>query len=383
MIHRYSKSRGVSLLEALVALAVMAIGTGAVLAIQSTLRLNGDVSKQRAEAVRFAQRVVEEWRGYQSLVADGAAVDWTDIVSSGAPVTLTGSNANFDRSITVLPVAGADQPRSKNVHVSVNWTDRANNAQSIVVNSVISGVPPELAGSLSIPGSGAQTRNPFGRNAGIPRDAVDQGDGTSSFEPPNAGTVRWIFNNADGFITQICLGTVCTGAKARLVSGFVRFATGIVQPTPAEAENPTGSAVPLGVEVHRTAPAIDTVVCFTGSFSTFIPYFCAVPVDTVALTWSGSVDIAGLTLATSIADVNPAAFRVCRYTTFRNNGLVVPNDLKNIDHPLVYVNVLESLSNQNFLVIRAGFGGTAFACPDDNTSTPNIQSSTWHHQPAT
>ena len=53
-------SRGVSLIEALVALAVMAFGLLGVVGMQSTLRVNADVSRQRAEAVRMAQEKMED-----------------------------------------------------------------------------------------------------------------------------------------------------------------------------------------------------------------------------------------------------------------------------------------------------------------------------------
>ena len=44
--------RGISLVEALVAMLVMSFGMLAIVGLQATLRLNADVAKQRAEAVR-------------------------------------------------------------------------------------------------------------------------------------------------------------------------------------------------------------------------------------------------------------------------------------------------------------------------------------------
>ncbi len=53
----------------------------------------------------------------------------------------------------------------------------------------------------------------------------------------------------------------------------------------------------------------------------------------------------------------------------------------NLDHPLDYLNVMGPLRNQNFLVIRAGDGSTAFECPGDDPATPLIDGNTWRHQP--
>ena len=58
----HASTRGVTLIEALVALAVMSFGMLAVVGVQATLRVNGDVAKQRAEAVRIGQEAVERLR---------------------------------------------------------------------------------------------------------------------------------------------------------------------------------------------------------------------------------------------------------------------------------------------------------------------------------
>ncbi|MBK9362618.1 MAG: hypothetical protein IPM99_16590 [Rubrivivax sp.] len=56
--------------------------------------------------------------------------------------------------------------------------------------------------------------------------------------------------------------------------------------------------------------------------------------------------------------------------------------MTNVEHPLNYLDLTESLINQNFLVIRAGDGATPFDCPADDAATPLINGNTWHHQPA-
>ncbi len=67
--------------------------------------------------------------------------------------------------------------------------------------------------------------------------------------------------------------------------------------------------------------------------------------------------------------------------------------MRNADHPLDYGGaqpfserpiakaVSSPLTNQNFLVIRAGDGAAAFDCPADDAATTLVDGNTWRHQP--
>ena len=377
-LHRWRES-GVSLIEAMVALAVMAFGTLALIGVQATLRQNADIAKQRAEAVRIAQQRVEQWRGVTSL-DPVAGVDYADIVDTG-PTTIAGLNATFSRTETVQTSA---DPRIKTLTVDVTWTDRTNQAQQVRISSSIGGVAPQLAGSLSLPMDAALTRNPRGRHPAIPLGATDVGSGKSEFRPPGAGSLSWIFSNVTGRIVSLCSSPgVCVDTNARLLSGFVRFAVDPVAPTPADAERPPSPAFGVSVFVRQSSPVAADKSCYTQLTASYVAYYCAVPVSTAVPHWTGTSLLGGLPLASAIADPDASAFRVCRYTPhpLRDNALTVPADMSNAQHPYVYVKVAGSLQNQNFLVIRAGDGTTPFGCPDDDFSTPAIDSATWHHQP--
>src|SRR4051794_6693571 len=90
--NRYS--RGVSLVEAMVALAVMAFGMLAVVGVQSTLRLNGDIAKQRSEATRLAQETLETYRSFTSLDVGPADKTWNGIAEGVS--TVNGANAIYE-----------------------------------------------------------------------------------------------------------------------------------------------------------------------------------------------------------------------------------------------------------------------------------------------
>ena len=81
---RIASERGLSLIEALVAMAVMAVGMLGVLGMQATLRSNGDVAKQRSEAVRIAQATMETQRVFSVMGAASGGASYSGIVSQSA-----------------------------------------------------------------------------------------------------------------------------------------------------------------------------------------------------------------------------------------------------------------------------------------------------------
>ena len=79
---RFQRSlRGVALIEAMIAMLVMAFGTLALVGVQATLRLNSDIAKQRAEATRIALADLETARNFISVaaVAGTAGVSWDEM----------------------------------------------------------------------------------------------------------------------------------------------------------------------------------------------------------------------------------------------------------------------------------------------------------------
>lgn len=372
---------GVSLIEALVALAVVAFGMLGVAGLQASLRFNADVAKQRSEAVRLAQTVIEQGRGFSVLQTTVGKTAFADLQSIGA-VTLVVPNTNTTYTRQVTVVDNLAQHR-KSVNVDVTWPDRNGDTQSVTLTSQLHRIDPAIAGALFVPTTGSAAQAPRGRHAAIPPGAVPQsGTGTSDFAPTGSSGLTWVFNDTTGFITKIC-SPACVAFDGYLLSGFVNYvvSTALIPPTPmpADAENPTSSVMlmpAIGVVVDQTAPIAGSVSCFTQAFPTYVAYFCAVPVDATRK-WAGRSNITGLTLAADLVDADKTKARVCRYTRVRAHAGVT-----NAEHPLDYVDVAESLANQNFLVIQAGDGTTAFDCPADDSSTPFINGNTFRHQPA-
>jgi hypothetical protein len=392
---------GIALIEALIALAVMAFGMLAIVGMQGTLRGNSDVSRQRAEAVRLAQQQIEQARAYAVLInpANAAAANSFNALSGGVvpvPDVAGRFNTTFRMSTVVpegagLPLLADNRPSLKGLNVTVTWKDRVNADQTVSLSTAIHGVAPELAGTLSVPPNGSPTSSPGGRHRAIPWNAVPLGNNTSAFVPPqaSAGTVVWVFNNLTGVI-QVCaianlavsLSTsgnivACNTEQFELLSGFVNFASNAsTQATAEEALRPRGTAFPVLVQLIQTAPSAEaSPICFTESpvlGRSTLAYFCAVPVgtETSRPPWSGYSTVTGglLPAAPTIGD-----FATCRYTSTRSD-VPAPSNNK---HPRSYLDVVGPLTGQNFLIVRV-VSGTDADCPDGlpngSTTYPQPQS---------
>jgi Tfp pilus assembly protein PilV len=376
-------ARGVSLIEALVAFAVLGFGMLGVVGIQTTLRANGDHAKQRSEAVRIAQEALEDWRAFSVLNATpGHARTYVGIDSAPA-ADIAGYTTNTTYQLT-RTVAESVPPGSKTLVVDVSWTDRSGVAQSIRMASLVSQIAPELAGGVVSPAGAAGNREPLGRHPGVPPQARDFGNGRSGFVPPQpgGGTVGWRFDNVTGlFVT--CTSSVadnsllsiesqlsaCGTQNNLLVTGYLRYATRLVQPTSSDVTdaNATGDgsgnypARPNMALVQSAPTALaGTRSCFVSARGglSYRSYFCGAAVQTGSPVWSGRVELSDRStfeIAEDAVDDDDDRYRVCRY--FSTDP---------------YVDVQQPLYEQNYVVIRAGDDSTAFTCP-----TP----ATWLHQP--
>ena len=394
-----ARVRGVALVEALVALAVMAFGLLGVVGMQSTLRLNADVSRQRAEAVRMAQETMEEMRSFGVLSgAPGGEHDYTKIISSSATgvTTVAGfANTTFSRTVTVT-TPGANDPKMKSIEVEVAWLDRRTATggpeEKIKLTSTIAEVAPILGATLGLPADRSAPQRPTGRNVAIPPGAVSQPGGIISiFAPPNAPAgVSWTFSNTTGQITNVCTSAgTCTNINGLLLSGFIRFIPINTLPTDAQGELSSGLEINypvLDMTVTLSVPAAPAVppACFVDVFSPRTrQYYCFVPVTvTFPRIWSGqslfSVPIIDpRQISTVLSDTTSTNIKVCRYTPTDTHTPAGGNK----DHPLTYTAVGGALTNQNFLVHSAGNGAlVAYGCPNDGPD-PLIQSNTFDHQP--
>lgn len=381
------RQRGVSLIEALVAFGVMAFGMMAVVGMQATLRGSGDLARQRAEAVRIAQDAVETWRGFSTLDATANRMAYADIVTVGSTDVVrnyAGDNTTYQlrRRVNAEPVvSGTLAAQRLTLVVDVGWEDRAGQAHTVRLASSIAGIEPELTASMMLGANPDPVVAPRGRQRGIPPSAVPLGQGRSGFVPPGqTGTgprVAWVFNNTTGVIT-LCstngLSTsellftgnapTCGTSLALLLTGSVRYTGANVNSLPQSVANPDGVGFPdFGVEATQTltdgTASIATCYLDAAVSDTQRSYYCAMRITATDAKWTGQLAFTSpLPISSSLADPSAANYKVCRYHAAAS-----------------YTDVKASLVNQNYVIVKAGDGSTAYACP--TSSTPR----TWAHQP--
>ena len=395
LLQRPARRLGVSLVEALVALAIMSIGMLALVGVQSTMRLNSDLAKQRTEATRIASEEIERLRSFTSMgvVPGQTGVSYDEIVdrvveSYQPPGGIGNTTYRVVRNITDL--AGSAQ---KVVSVQVQWTDRTNQQQTVTLDSVINGTVPILGAMLAVPYRESATSRNRGRHGSIPEGATDLGDGSSRFQPPGASSgVGWYFNNLTG-VLRVCAAVVVdytTCPLATLVSGTVQFHITDTQPNAEDAEQPQGPVYALAAGPNAMAlvdPVGNSVAtsCYSLLQSTRVLYYCAVSTSTTT-GWGGQLNPVPVDAGGTPLPFGPLAssFKNCRFTADvpsaddRNAQFTF-----NANHPLMYCRespprsaekdpqcyggnrVKTNLINQNFLIISG-----QHLCPTENVDNP-------------
>ncbi len=414
-----ARQRGTTLLESLVAFLVLSLGMLSVVRVQSQLRLNSDVARQRSEAVRLAQEDLEKMRSFSVIEARTGLHAYASLADATATFDAdadTGQPGNTSYTLR-RRVSASDVPHAKDAAVEVSWTDRTGASQRVELTSMISGSDPAYSGALKVTPRAEPIRTARARSALIPPDAADLGNGTSAIKPVGGGTLAWVFDNASGSVLAHCQGVRtdlqtaqlratdligCNTIQGHMLSGTVRFSS-------AEPPNPVASNDPppeLGIAVTPTGAATGTSVTCTSearksvlySVGTnhrseavplsataaqfgadtwrdtgdrFVAYHCVVVPGSSGASWSGRSTLVpvGWTLGNG-----PLDRRVCRYTADIDRSGAID---ANLEHPDSYADVRASLTNQNFLVIKG-----SQACPSGSGGAGIVASvSTAPHQP--
>ena len=356
------RQRGTTLLEGLVALLVLSLGMFSVGRVQTQLRLNADMARQRSEAVRLAQEDLERLRAFSVVAATAGARAYADIVD--ATRTVDGPT-RYEVSRSVV---AAQAPNAKNASVTVSWADRGGTAHQVVLNSVIGGSNPAYSGALSVAPAAAAMQPVNARSPRIPLVAKDLGNGTSAFKPAREGTVALLLNNTTGEVSGRCNGVsaalstaeltaanlgACDARVGQLLSGVVRFSTSGPPLAGQAFEAPAAVAVALTLTggTYPAPPWCGTDVAQTAAGDRHVAYHCVV-YPRASGGWSGRSTLTptGWTLGSTADDR-----RVCRYTADLNASGAIDT---NAEHPAAYANVDGPLAHQNFLVIRGNE-----ACP--------------------
>lgn len=298
---RPATQRGITLVEALIGLLIVSLGLAAAARMQSWLRANADLARQRTEALRLAQTDLEHLR------------------AARAPITPA---APFAMERTVREHGGLHTRQ-----VTVHWRDTRAGAQALQLSTSTTDLPPPYSAVLRLPPQGlALSLRPR-----MPQPSWPLGDGRHVLKPQAHGTLAWVLSDSGEVVAQCQVPALhepralraadlhdCTPLSASLLRGHVRFDLSN-HPDPL-----TANAAPLPVQVVHGRTRCETETVAHGA-ERFIAYLCLVPLgershsaQLVPLGWAF-----GATAATH---------KACRYdsaegTTAPHNFLVIRGDL--------------------------------------------------------
>jgi prepilin-type N-terminal cleavage/methylation domain-containing protein len=371
---RRTASRGFSLIESLIALAITAFGLLALAGVALKLAHSEDVARQRGEATRLAQEQIESFRSFTQLSSEPGKNAWDSMGSGNTSDQITNhedfnTNTTFTRSWQVFDSAGDPWRR---VSVTVAWTDRIKGdaePQSLTFNSIISKTDPFDSGALAFPQPGNTTlKRPKNRSMNIPVPAVDLGEGKSAI-PVGTGLYA-VFSNDTGWVVRTCNFNItsaseldqCAQTTAYIIAGYISLKSS------GNGNNNNALTFPADLAINTSQISGSTgVVCNVSDardqndntvLSGYKYYLCVVYVAAEGQAWSGKVRLAGDTLNSGTADVLVCRFQYATSSTSNANQ-------RNVQP---YSGVADSLDNQNYVITNTN------SCPTiDSLATTQHQ----------
>jgi len=333
-----ARQRGFTLIEALVALLIMAFSMLGLAGMQMAMSRNADLARQRSEATRLAQEKIEELRAFNSIETGADKVAWDSLASAPDEIA-TGSNVTFTRQVTM---GGSSADAQRTIQVAVSWVDRAGETKNVTLNSYIAKTDPALSGALGfpLPGNG-NIKRPKNRNLNIPISAKDLGHGFSAVP---LGLFQIVFNNDSGYVVRKCSNAVtsyeqldtCDLFPAYIIAGYISGSNSAV--TGLNFSGLTGTAshgaadCSFGTAVNQNTQA---------NIAGYKYYLCVMQVAAAGDAWAGKVLLTGMASGSN--------YLVCRFQYAATNGLT--DNQRNVQ---AYTNVRESLDQQNYYLTTSG-----------------------------
>ncbi len=323
---------GVALVEALVALFILAVGILALAQLQSRMVQHSALARQQVQAMAWAQERVEHWRA-----TTGQRFE-TIVAGHDSAASQAGEPTRFERQWQAAAMGEA-----KAVQVTVQWPGRDGQDQSVQLRSLIAPTDGLRAALLMSPLSAAHSQlGAEGRPAVVPPQTAPI-PSSSRWQRlqvpglPGEGGAWLVFDVRSGGVAYRCSSapgseaalSMCLVVAARPIGGTVQVGSAI-----------TLTATALTLADTSAAPCVQTQA--TGVPQAF-DFLCLAPVldhdrsVRTPMVWSGRLQF---TAHSTTGD----AVQVCRYAhnASQNDGR--------------YVDVAHTLFHQNHVLV-------AQACP--------------------
>jgi hypothetical protein len=339
------RQRGITLVETLVAMTVVAFALLAMARLHVGMAQAGDAARSRTEATQHARALLEELRGFSS-----------DTLGDGSDLPGSPSHTAYLRRWVV---EGHADDLVRPVRVAVEWADRRGELHEASLRSLLGRSDASDGGAAVVaPPPADRWWRPQGWHAGVPWHAARDADGRPTVAWPGREAGLLVFDANSGMVVEHCTGpaapgrsgasTGCRRTSAYLLQGYVEGR----------------DAGRLSVEIDRSdgsdaqadCVVTDAVDPETGQRLEGVRrYQCLVPAiddDRDASTppaWSGRVRLTGLA---------PRQRTVCRYTAHGN-----PTD--DTREAEIYTRIDTTLDHQNFVILRTG------DCPEGSVAHPS------------
>jgi type II secretory pathway pseudopilin PulG len=211
------RERGVTLLETVIAMVVIAFGLLAMGRLQMGMALGAEHARSRTEALQHARTVMEGLR----------ARPYVDMAAGADVPPGTGSVA-YERSWTV---DGSIDQRFKHVGVAVRWLDRRGDPQSVTLASLVADADIASGPGLALIAAQGSARV-LSRHTSVPADAVplrgtDAGRSAAPWLGASGGVLD--FDNTTGEVVAQCAAMPdgatgdrsCAAMQAYLLEGYI------------------------------------------------------------------------------------------------------------------------------------------------------------------
>ncbi|PSV60966.1 pilus assembly protein PilV [Photobacterium profundum] len=127
------KSKGFSLIEVLISFVVLTVGVLGLVKLQTYMEVKSENALHSIDALYLAEEKLELFRTRSQSAGTGTIL-YSDIKSSTESLLMAGTTV----SRVVVVNNDTPVPGSKQIKVSVIWSDRWNTTQSMALNTIIS-----------------------------------------------------------------------------------------------------------------------------------------------------------------------------------------------------------------------------------------------------
>lgn len=131
------RNNGQTLIEALLTIIFISMTVIALIRFQNYLAYDNSLSLQKGYATMLAQSEIETLADFQVLNNTAGYSSYQGVSSSSS--TVTGTTATYTITWTITSYSN---PTYKTIDVTVSWTDRRGNSQSVRLIRNIAGIEP-------------------------------------------------------------------------------------------------------------------------------------------------------------------------------------------------------------------------------------------------